>query len=98
MYEMDHILNCGYEIKWNYDAWKIQDFKGIWTRDLGIPVRRSTQLSYEATDFESWSFVGCNVPLRDLKSRKLEITFVRCGELWSKPTPIFVYTKMILLR
>ena len=27
-----------------------QYFKGIWTRDLGIPVRRSNQLSYEATD------------------------------------------------
>ena len=36
---------------------KIQDFKGIWTRDLAIPVRRSNQLSYEAVDvknFSSW--------------------------------------------
>ena len=29
---------------------KNQDFNGIWTRDLAIPVRRSNQLSYEATD------------------------------------------------
>ena len=29
---------------------KIQDFNGIWTSDLAIPVRRSNQLSYEATD------------------------------------------------
>ena len=29
---------------------KIQDFNGIWTRDLAIPVRRSNQLSYKATD------------------------------------------------
>ena len=29
---------------------KIQDFNGIWTRDLAIPVRRPNQLSYEATD------------------------------------------------
>ena len=28
----------------------IQEFNGIWTRDLAIPVRRSNQLSYEATD------------------------------------------------
>ena len=29
---------------------KNQDFNGIWTRDLAIPVRRSNQLSYEAID------------------------------------------------
>ena len=32
------------------EAWKIQDFNGVWTRDLAIPVRRSNQLSDEATD------------------------------------------------
>ena len=42
------------------EAWKIQDFNGVWTRDLAIPVRRSNQLSYEATDVGSWSFVGSN--------------------------------------
>ena len=47
IYEMNHILNCGYEIKWSYDrrsyernfsncvegeAWKIQpDFNGVLT-------------------------------------------------------------------
>ena len=35
------------------EAWKIQDFKGVWTRDLRILVRRSNQLSYEATDSQS---------------------------------------------
>ena len=40
---------------------KIQDFNGVWTRDLAIPMRRSNQLSYEATDVGSWSFVGSNV-------------------------------------
>ena len=40
------------------EAWKIQDFNWVWTRDLAIPVRRSNQLSYEATDVGSWSFVG----------------------------------------
>ena len=29
---------------------KIQDFNGVWTRHLAIPVRYSNQLSYEATD------------------------------------------------
>ena len=32
------------------EAWKIKDFNGVWTRDLAIPVQRSNQLSYEATD------------------------------------------------
>ena len=32
---------------------KLQNFKGIWTRDLAIPVRSSNQLSYEATDVGS---------------------------------------------
>ena len=38
------------------EAWKIQDFNGVWTRDLAIPVRRSNQLSYEATDVGSCGF------------------------------------------
>ena len=42
------------------EAWKSQDFNGIWTRDLAIPVRRSHQLSFEATDVGSWSFVSSN--------------------------------------
>ena len=44
---------------------KIQDFNGVWTRDLAIPVRCSNQLSYEATDVGSWSFVGSNVSVRN---------------------------------
>ena len=32
------------------EAWKSQDFNGVWTHGLAIPVRRSNQLSYEATD------------------------------------------------
>ena len=47
------------------EAWKIQDFNGVWTRDHAIPVRRSNQLSYEATDVGSWSFVGSNDPVRN---------------------------------
>ena len=32
------------------EAWNIQDFNGVWTRDLIIPVRRSHKPRYEATD------------------------------------------------
>ena len=47
------------------EAWKSQDFNGVWTRDLTIPVRRSNQLSYEATDVGSWSFVSSNEPVKN---------------------------------
>ena len=47
------------------EACKIQNFNGIWTRDLAIPVRRSNQLSYEATYVGSCSFEGSNVPVRN---------------------------------
>ena len=39
-----------------------QHFNGVWTRDLAIPVRRSNQLSYEATEVGSWSFLSSNEP------------------------------------
>ena len=47
------------------EVWKIEDFNGVWTCDLAITVRRSNQLSYEATDVGSWSFAGSNEPVRD---------------------------------
>ena len=47
------------------EAWESQDFNGVWTCDLTLPVQRSNQLSYEATDVGSWSFVGSNVPVRN---------------------------------
>ena len=37
---------------------KIQNFNGIWTCDLAIPVWCSNLLNYEATDVGSWSFMG----------------------------------------
>ena len=52
------------------EARKIQDFNWVWTRDLAIPVRPSNQLSYEANDVGSWSFVGSNVPVRNESTMK----------------------------
>ena len=78
MYEIHHILlHCGYEIKWNHVAsqwWgqisiasrslkHFQDFNGIWTGDVAIPVRCSNQLSYEATDVGSWSLLSSQLPV-----------------------------------
>ena len=35
------------------EAWKSQDFNGVWNCDLDIPVRRSNQLSWR------WELVIC---------------------------------------
>ena len=43
------VMNAIYAIAYIED-WKTQDFKGVWARDLAKPVRRSNQLSCEATD------------------------------------------------
>ena len=44
-----------------------QDFNGIWTRELAIPMRSSNQLSYEATG--SWSMMCSYVRVKETVSR-----------------------------
>ena len=58
------VMNAIYAIAY-IEVWKSQDFNGISTRDLAIPVRRSNQLSYEAIDVGSWSFVDSNELVRN---------------------------------
>ena len=49
------------------EAWKkIQDFNGVWTRDLAITGAMLYQLSYEATDVGSRSIVGSYVPVKEM--------------------------------
>ena len=55
-----NLCNC---VKGPVKKKKIQDFNGVWTHDLAIPVRCSNQLSYEATDVGSWSIMCSYVPL-----------------------------------
>ena len=57
-------INAIYAIVY-IEAWQSQDFNGVWTRDLAIPVQWSNQLSYEATDVGSCSFVGPKKPVRN---------------------------------
>ena len=45
---------------------KIQDFNGVWTRDLAITIAMLYQLSYEATDVGSRSIVGSYVPVKEM--------------------------------
>ena len=83
------------------EAWKIQDFNGVWTRDLAIPVRRSNQLSYEATDVGSWSFVSSNGPVRNESMMKWYMKWIICElriwnqvKLWSSQ----LWTQFLQLR
>ena len=62
---------------------KSQDFNGVWTRDLAMPVRRSNQLSYEATDVGSWSFVGSNVPVMNESTNEKLYEMDRILNCWS---------------
>ena len=66
-------------------TWKSQDFNGVWTCDLAIPVQCSNQLSYEATVFCSWSFVGSNEPGRNECEMIYiyRIADVKSSKLWS---------------
>ena len=57
------VMNIIYAIAY-IEAWKIQDFNRVGTRDLAIPVQPYNQLSYEATD-GFWSFVVSNKPVRN---------------------------------
>ena len=67
------------------EAWKIQDLNGVWARDLAIPVRRSNQLSYEATDVGSWSFVGSNGPVSNESMMKWYLTRIiyEMNHIWT---------------
>ena len=67
------------------EAWKSQEFNGVWTRDIAIPVRRSNQVSYEATDVGSWSFVSSNEPVKN----RCEVIYkmfhiLKCGFFWNQ--------------
>ena len=51
---------CGQNCNCIQKPEKVRKKTGFETCDLTIPVQRSNQLSYEATDVESQSFVGSN--------------------------------------
>ena len=73
----------------NQIAEKIQDFNGVWTRDLAIPVRCSNQLSFEATDVGSRSIVGSYVPVKEMSENDVYETnhiwtaVLKSSEGWS---------------
>ena len=61
-----------------------QDFNRFWTRDLVILVRCSNQLSYDATDIGSWSFVAPKEPVRNDCSRHIwNISYIEL-QMWNQ--------------
>ena len=77
------------------EAWKSEDFYGVWIRDLARPVRRSNQLSYEVTDTGGWSFVGSNEPVKNECEVIYEIFLAshRCREITrTGSTPVEILT------
>ena len=74
IYEINHIWTVEMKWKWRNDRRsernlcncvkkpeKIQDFNGVWTRDLAITGAMFYQLSYEATDVGSRSIIYCGM-------------------------------------
>ena len=66
IYDMNHILDCGYEIKESYDLRSyegnisncVEKAEDPWPFDTGAT-------SYKATDVGSWSFVGSDFHVRN---------------------------------
>ena len=75
---MRNLCNCVRSLK------EIQDFNGLGTRELAIPVRCSNQLSYEATDVWSWSMICSYVPEKEMNVNDVyEIHHIRTAEMKS---------------
>ena len=72
------LRNCVRSLK------KIQDFNGIWTLDLSIPVRRSSsnQLSYEATDVFSGQVCVHMFPFSSLSREHMNSYFTSSQHQW----------------
>ena len=72
------LRNCVRSLK------KIQDFNGIWTLDLAIPVRRSSsnQLSYEATDVFSGQVCVHMFPFSSLSREHMNSYFTSSQHQW----------------
>ena len=81
VYEINHIRTAGKKSneEWSSQLWmqstqlrkkaekKFQDFNGVWTCALAIPVRCFNQMSYEATYVGSWSIMCSYVPAKEMK-------------------------------
>ena len=51
------VMNAIYAIAY-IESWKIQDFNGVWTRDLATLVRRSAVETETNSYYEQFDFFG----------------------------------------
>ena len=78
------------------EAWKkIQDFNGVWTRDLTITGVMLYQLSYEATDVGSRSIVGSYVPMKEMSVNDIWniwlLMIYEINHIWTVDMIYFMY-------
>ena len=80
---------------------KNQDFKGVWSCDLAIPMQCSNQLSYEVTDVGSWLIMCLYVPVKGMNVIDVyEINHKNCGILKAKYWHVFdkhMFTDLLIL-
>ena len=92
-------MNAIYAIAWR-SLKKIQDFNGVWTRDLAITGAILYQLSYEATDVGSRSIVGSYVPVKEMSVNDVwNKSYMNCGnemkmKKWSSQWSQFVQLQL----
>ena len=74
------------------EAWKSQDFNGVWTRDLAISVRRSKHLTFSAVDFVQYANMGevtwTGLERSEVRIRSCKLTLLR--ELTKYGTEIYL--------
>ena len=80
IYEINHIWTAEMKWKWRNDQ-KLQDFNGVWTRDLAIPVRCSTNELWSHWIFFSGFFTQLH-KLRSLRRSFLHFHFISAVHLW----------------
>ena len=71
----------------------------VWTHDLTIPVRCSSQLSYKATDVGSWSIMCSYVPLKEMNvTDEYEMNHIRSAEMKAEEWSLQLWTQFMQLR
>ena len=117
IYEINHTWTAEMRWKWRNDRrsernlWNcvkkpeiIQDFNGVWTRDLAITGAMLYQMSYEATDVGSRSIVGSYVPAKEMSVNDIwNKSYINCGnemkmKKWSSPWTQFMQLRKEALK
>ena len=82
------------------EAWKkIQDFNGVWTRDLTITGTMLYQLSYEAIDGGTRSIVASYVSVKEMSVNDIwNKSYMNCGNEMKMKKWSSQWTQLMQLR